>query len=167
MDRGACGLQTMRPQRIEQDWVNEHTPFHIVDSSHLLYVYHLNRMLNSSLWNIYYFPDQRFQISPASWFLIIKNKHYPWISMMAQIVKNLPEMQETQVWSLGQEDPLEKGMTIYFGILAWRIPRREEPGRLQSIESQRVRHDWMTNTFTFNEMCQMSFVIAKLLVSCL
>ena len=88
-----------------------------------------------------------------------------WPFLVAQTVKNLPIVQETQVWSLGQEDPLEKGMTIYFGILAWRIPWIEEPGRLQSIESQRVRHDRMTNTFTFNEMCQMSFVIAKFLVS--
>ena len=87
-----------------------------------------------------------------------------WASLVAQMVKNLPVVQETQVWSLGQEDPLEKGVTVYFSILAWRIPRREWPGGLQS-KSHRVRHDWMTNTFTFNEMCRMSFVIAKFLVS--
>ena len=88
-----------------------------------------------------------------------------WASLVAQMVKNLPAVQETQVWSLAQEDPLEKGMTTYFSILAWRIPWREEPGGLQSIESQRVGHNWMTNTFTFNEMCWVSFVIAKFLVS--
>ena len=88
-----------------------------------------------------------------------------WASLVAQTVKNLPAVQETQVWSLAQEDPLEKGMTTYFSILAWRIPWREEPGELQSIESQRVGHNWMTNTFTFNEMCWVSFVIAKFLVS--
>ena len=51
---------------------------------------------------------------------------------MAQVVTNLPAIQETCVQSLGQEDPLEKGMTAYFGILAWRIPRTQEPGRLCS-----------------------------------
>ena len=49
---------------------------------------------------------------------------------MAQMVKNLPAMQETQVWSLGQEDPLEKGMATHSGILAWRIPWIEEAGKL-------------------------------------
>ena len=51
---------------------------------------------------------------------------------MAQTVKNLPAMQETQVQSLGQEDPLEKGMATHSSILAWRIPWTEEPGGLQS-----------------------------------
>ena len=60
------------------------------------------------------------------------------------VVKNLPAMQEpqeTQVQSLGQEDPLEKGMAVHSSIVAWRIPWAEEPGRLQSIGSQKVRHD--------------------------
>ena len=61
--------------------------------------------------------------------------------------KESASMQETQVRSLGQEDPLEKGMAIHSSILAWRIPRREEPGRLQSMGSQRLRHDWVTNNF--------------------
>ena len=56
------------------------------------------------------------------------------------MVKNLPAMQETQVRSLG-ENPLEKEMATHSSILAWRIPRTEEPGRLQSMGSQRVRHD--------------------------
>ena len=59
---------------------------------------------------------------------------------MAQIVKNLPAMQETRVQSLGQEDPLEKGMAAHSSTLAWRIPWAEEPGRLQWRRSQRVRH---------------------------
>ena len=59
-------------------------------------------------------------------------------SLLAQMVKNLPAMQETQVWSLGWEDPLEKGMVTHFSILAWRIPRAEEPGELQSMGSQTV-----------------------------
>ena len=60
---------------------------------------------------------------------------------MAQIVKHLPTMQETQVQSLGQEDPLEKEMATHSSTLAWKIPWMEEPGRLQSMGLQRVRHD--------------------------
>ena len=60
---------------------------------------------------------------------------------MAHRVKNLPAMQEKRVQSLGQEDPLEKGMATYSSILGWRIPRTGEPGRLQSMGSQRVGHD--------------------------
>ena len=62
-------------------------------------------------------------------------------SLVAQTVKNLPVMQETWVQSLGWEDALEKGMVTHSSILAWRIPWSEEPGRLQSMGSQRVRHD--------------------------
>ena len=58
-----------------------------------------------------------------------------------QMVKNLPTMQEIQVQSLGQEDALEKGLTTHSSTLAWRIPWTEEPGGLQFIGSQRVRHD--------------------------
>ena len=60
---------------------------------------------------------------------------------MAQTVKNLPAMQETWVQYLGQEDPLEKGMATHSSISAWRISWTGEPGRLQSIELQRVGHD--------------------------
>ena len=65
---------------------------------------------------------------------------------LAQMVKNLPAVQETWVWSLGWEDPLEKEMATHSSILAWKIPRTEEPGGLQSMGSQRVRRDWVTNT---------------------
>ena len=61
-------------------------------------------------------------------------------SLVAQMVKNLPAMQEIQIHSLGQEDPLEKGMTTHSSILTWRILWTEEPGGLQSIGSQRVGH---------------------------
>ena len=60
---------------------------------------------------------------------------------MAHTVKNLPAMQETQVHSLGQEDPLEKGMTIHSSSLAWRILWTEEPDGLQFVGSQRIGHD--------------------------
>ena len=63
---------------------------------------------------------------------------------MAQWVKSLPVMQETQVQSLGREDPLEKEMAAHFSILAWKIPWTEEPDGLQSLGSQRVRHNLAT-----------------------
>ena len=59
-------------------------------------------------------------------------------SLVSQMVKNLPEMQETQVRSLGQEDSLEKGMATHSSILAWRVRWTEEPGGLQPVGSQRV-----------------------------
>ena len=65
---------------------------------------------------------------------------------MAQRVKRVPAMQETWVRSLGQEDPLEKEMATHSSTLAWKIPWTEEPGRLQSMGSQRVGRDF---TFTF------------------
>ena len=64
-------------------------------------------------------------------------------------------MQETWVWSLGWEDPLEKGMATHSSILAWRIPWAEEPGGLQCMESQRVGHDWATNTHTPTHTCPL------------
>ena len=64
-----------------------------------------------------------------------------WASLVAQMVKCLPMMQETRVQSLGWEDPLEKEMATHTSILAWKIPWTEDPGRLQSMGSQRVRHD--------------------------
>ena len=65
----------------------------------------------------------------------------PWASPVVQMVKNLCAVQETWVQSLRWEDPLEKEMAMHSSILAWRIPWIEEPGRLQSMGSQRVRHD--------------------------
>ena len=62
-------------------------------------------------------------------------------SLVAQAVESMPAMQETQVQSLGREDPLEKEMAAHSSILAWRIPLTEEPGGLQSMGSQRVGHD--------------------------
>ena len=65
----------------------------------------------------------------------------PLFSLLAQMVKNLPTVQETQVQSVGWENPLEKEMATHSSILACRIPWTEEPGGLQSTGSQRVRHD--------------------------
>ena len=63
-------------------------------------------------------------------------------SLVAQMVKRLPATWETEVPSLGREDPLEEEMATHPSILAWRIPWKEEPSGLQSMGSQRVRHDW-------------------------
>ena len=76
--------------------------------------------------------------------VIINHKGYPlqysWASLVAQLVKNLPVMQETWVQSLGQEDPLEKITATHSSILAWRILSTEEPAGLQSMGSQRAGH---------------------------
>ena len=68
-------------------------------------------------------------------------------SLVAQMVKNLPSIQETRVRSLCWEDPLEKNMVTHSSLHAWRIPWTEEPGGLQSMESQRVGHDSATNIY--------------------
>ena len=68
-----------------------------------------------------------------------------WASLVAQMVKNLSSMQETWVWSLYWEDPLEKEMATPSSVLVWRITWTEEPGGLQSMESQRIRYSWVTN----------------------
>ena len=72
---------------------------------------------------------------PMRYCVRIRPQHSIW-------VKNMPAMWETWVWSLSQEDPLEKGMATHSSILTWRIPWTEEPGWLQSTGSQRVGHNW-------------------------
>ena len=74
--------------------------------------------------------------------------HVHMASLVAQLVKSLPAMWETWVQSLGWEDPLETEMATYSSILACRIPSTEEPGGLQSTGSQRVGHNWGTDTHT-------------------
>ena len=75
-----------------------------------------------------------------------------WAPLVAQLVKNLPVMQETWVWSLGWEDPLEKGKATHSSTLAWKIPWMEELGGLQSMGSLRVRHDLATSPSLFTFM---------------
>ena len=81
-------------------------------------------------------------------YLILNIYIYIYSSLVAQLVKNLPAMQETHVRSLRQQDSLEMGMAIHSSILAWKIPWTKEPGRPQSMGLQRAGHDWATNTFT-------------------
>ena len=116
------------------------------------------------------FVEEKKVTEPPSWCLRA--------SLVAQMVKNLPTMQETWVRSLGGEVPLEKGMAIHSSILAWRILWTEKPGKLQSMGSQRVGHDWVTNTSTLNlvpvyslnkyscDFCCISPATAKSLQSC-
>ena len=73
--------------------------------------------------------------------IFIKDLGQKGASLVAQTVKNLPTMRETQVPSLGREDPLEKEMATHSSTLAWRIPWREEPGGLQSMGLQRIGHN--------------------------
>ena len=75
-----------------------------------------------------------------------------WVVPRGSVVKNLPAMQEMQVWSLGQEDLLEEEMGTHSSTLAWRIPWTKEPGRLQSMESQIVGHDWSDSTHTVSNI---------------
>ena len=74
-------------------------------------------------------------------------------SSVAQRLKHLPAMWDTQVWSLGREDPLEKEMATHSSTLAWKIFWTEEPGRLQSMGSQRVGHNWATSLLVQGEFC--------------
>ena len=83
---------------------------------------------------------------------------YFWASLMAQTIKIPPEILETWVQSLGWEDPLDKGMATHSSILAWRIPRTEEPDRLQSIGSQRVGHDGATHTSLFQRSIKREWI---------
>ena len=86
-----------------------------------------------------------------------------WASLVAQMVKNLPAMQETRVQSLGWENPLEEGMATHSSILAGMIPWTEETGGLQSMGSQRVGHNWATNTFThFTIILILSYILISL-----
>ena len=91
----------------------------------------MNLPPNSEISVILILPSSTFLFSMALSLLV---------SLVDQIIKNLPVMQETQVQFLVREDPLEKGMAIHSSILAWKIPWTEEPGGLQCMRSQRVRH---------------------------
>ena len=88
----------------------------------------------------------------TKWQMDIEISKISGASMVAQLVKNLPAMQETWVWSLIWEDPLEEGTANHTSIRVWKIPWTEEPGQLQYMWSQRVGHDWATkHTARFQE----------------
>ena len=79
-------------------------------------------------------------------------RQYSWASLVSKMVKNLPVTQNTWVQSLGWEDPLEKGMATHSSILTWRILWTEEPGKLQSMGSQRLGHNWATKHSTVHSV---------------
>ena len=79
-------------------------------------------------------------LKKVTFIIFYLHQEIPWWNV-AQTVKSLPTMRETQVQSLGREDPLEKEVATHSSILAWKIPWTEDPGRLQSLGSQRVGHD--------------------------
>ena len=81
---------------------------------------------------------------------------YSWASFVAQLVNNLPAMWETWVWSLGWEDPLEKGKATHSSILAWRIPGTGQPGGLPSMGSHRVGHNWSDLAIAIQSMASQS-----------
>ena len=91
-------------------------------------------------------------------FLFVVLRH-----LLAQTVNTLPEIRETRVWSLGRENYLEKEMANHSSILAWKIPRMKEPGRLQSMWPQRVRHNWTTSLSLFLKYLsiQLLFILFK------
>ena len=80
------------------------------------------------------------------------------LSLVAQMVKSLPTMWETRVRSLGREDPLEKEIATHSSTLAWKIPWTEERGRLQSMGSQRVGHDWATSLHFTNDNGELDYL---------
>ena len=92
-------------------------------------------------------PRDPICISYISW--IVRRVLFNWDSLVAQTVKCLPAMPETQVQSLGRENSLKKEMATHSSILAWEIPWTEEPGGLQSMGSQRVGHNWATSLSLF------------------
>ena len=96
----------------------------------------LDSLTPKSKWNV------KERIRVLEWFKVVKVKG---ASLVTQVVKTPPAMQETWVWSLGWEDPLEKEMATHASILAWRIPWTVESGELQSTGLQGVRHNWETN----------------------
>ena len=145
MDRGTFGLQSMRLQRVRLDLVTKQQQQFITESQ------------------ISGCCDSKFSVPLPSWysramggehnsfpfrFVSVPYLSFPDLSVATLYSKNLPAMWETWVQSLGWENSLEEGMATHSSILAWRIPLIEEPGGLQSMGSQRVRHNWATKHST-------------------
>ena len=105
--------------------------------------------------NNHFISDDFLLVSIPVWFNLtvmwfVTFHTFNWDFLGVQMVKHLSTMRETQVRSLGQEQLLEKELATYSSTLAWKIPWMEEPGRLQSMGSKRVRHDWATSLYLFN-----------------
>ena len=121
-----------------------------IGHSYLTCLIFIGRMTPNKLLISCVFSEPRLNYVPLECSFQVQRKFKMGI-LVAQRLKRLPAVQETRVWSLSWEDPLEKEMATHSSILAWRIPWREEPGRLQSMGSQRVGHDWVTSLwYTFD-----------------
>ena len=135
MDRGA-GWATVH--RVTKSWTQvkqlSRQAGMQMKSMHLYKKIHWNASLKSC-WQI---KGRRHYGMALEILLPVNNR----ISLVVQTVKNLPAMWETWVWSLSQEDPLEKELATHSSVLAWKILWTEEPGRLEFTGSQRVGHDW-------------------------
>ena len=95
----------------------------------------------------------------SSWTPLFGFPNKPAVFLSGSVVKSPPAVQETQIRSLGREDPLEKEMATHSSTLAWRIPWTEEPGRLQSMGLQRVRHDCVTHFNNFDPETSLRCVV--------
>ena len=117
---------------------------------------------DSMLWIWYFFNSFYVQ------FYSIYVQSYHLTSLLAQLIKNLPAVQETQVRFLGQKDPLEKEMAAHSSILAWKIPWTGEPGGLQSTGSHSIGHDWVTNTLLHLPLvcCYYLYIFLKIISNC-
>ena len=91
---------------------------------------------------------------------IVGRRFTVWATREVPTHPQMQETLETQIWSLGWEDPLEKGMTTHSSILAWRIPWTEETGGLQSIGSQKVGHTWSNLACTHPRTCSLTLFIS-------
>ena len=132
MDRGAWWATVHGAPRVRHDLATKRNEWY---SQHI----ELNKcLLNFKAWD----NEKQKEKTPHN--ITNTNSQGFGPSLAAQMVKNLPAVKETWVWSLGWEDPLEEGMATHSSTLAWRIPWTEEPGGLQSTGSQRVRHNWVT-----------------------
>ena len=146
----------------KEQWICIHrfVPLHIVFGNlrvgnlTQLYNYHKRKTFRPNFWGFPSGLNGKESACNEGDLGLIPRTGRPWlptpVSLGLPQVMNLPAMWETRVHSLGQEDPLEKGMATHSSILAWRIPWIEEPGGLQSLGSQRIKHDWATYTLSTN-----------------
>ena len=119
--------------------------FFLHTTMYLLYNFYYFGFINRFLFPLYLVPPSGlFFLQTFIWHSFL----YKWkLSLVAHMVKNMPIVQETRVQFLDRKIPFEKRVTTHSSVLARRILWKEKPGRLQSTGSQRVRHDWGTNTF--------------------